>query len=160
MIRTYKNNGCVVSLDGQIVDFDQIIISTSTKEFDHRNNFIPDHIQRDFIKLTLRDGRTIYDNGTRVIAQFIIGDTSTREQKMREALESIAANTCCNSCQEAALVAQKALARPADVGLTDDEIIYAATQSDATSGCTCNGCVTNVARAVIAAHEAKKAGGV
>ena len=30
---------------------------------------------------------------------------------MLEALESIAANTCCNGCQEAALVARSALAK-------------------------------------------------
>jgi outer membrane murein-binding lipoprotein Lpp len=32
-----------------------------------------------------------------------------RVQKWREALESIAANTCCDRCQEAALVAKEAL---------------------------------------------------
>ena len=32
-----------------------------------------------------------------------------RAQKAEAALESIAANTCCDKCQEAALVARKAL---------------------------------------------------
>ena len=31
--------------------------------------------------------------------------------RLREALESIAANTCCDKCQEAALVARAALAK-------------------------------------------------
>ncbi len=34
---------------------------------------------------------------------------SSREKKLEEALESIAANTCCDKCQEAALVARAAL---------------------------------------------------
>lgn len=37
-----------------------------------------------------------------------------REQQYREALESIAANTCCDRCQEAALVARNALALHTD----------------------------------------------
>lgn len=37
------------------------------------------------------------------------------EQVMRQALESIAANTCCGTCQEAAIVAKKALLAVAPV---------------------------------------------
>ena len=36
--------------------------------------------------------------------------TYERYKQMREALESIAKNTCCETCQEAALVAKRALA--------------------------------------------------
>ena len=36
-------------------------------------------------------------------------ESNDTKSRMRTALESIAANTCCDSCREAALVAKKAL---------------------------------------------------
>ena len=39
----------------------------------------------------------------------IIEKLSHEEDRLREALASIASNTCCDKCQEAALVAQSAL---------------------------------------------------
>lgn len=39
-----------------------------------------------------------------------IAQLEAREKVLREALKSIAANTCCGPCQEAALVARAALA--------------------------------------------------
>lgn len=40
--------------------------------------------------------------------------SQARERELRDRLGSIARNTCCDRCQEAALVAREALARPAD----------------------------------------------
>jgi hypothetical protein len=36
-------------------------------------------------------------------------EETTRRRRLERALQSIAANTCCDKCQEAALVAKKAL---------------------------------------------------
>jgi hypothetical protein len=44
-------------------------------------------------------------------AQNAATDLAYRYQRLREALESIAANACCDRCQEAALVAKAALRR-------------------------------------------------
>ena len=60
----------------------------------------------------IEDGQELNDV---VCAAYKMGCEQTREvyqkriEKLEAALRSIAANACCNSCREAALVARKAL---------------------------------------------------
>ena len=51
-------------------------------------------------------------NGNYEIETFMEHEAAQRIKELTEALESIAANTCCDGCQEAALVARKALQEP------------------------------------------------
>lgn len=81
-------------------------------------------------------------------------------QKMREALtyiEGLATADDARDLPTIAATAQEALAQPADVGLTDEEIDLINESNWNRKGNTWDD--REFARAVIAAHEAKKNGG-
>ena len=55
-----------------------------------------------------RDGKW-YSDGQRDAWRMALKPAADRIEKLEAALRSIAANACCDSCREAALVARKAL---------------------------------------------------
>lgn len=61
-----------------------------------------------FHRWSIDSGKLLADHGCREGTEYVRADLLAEAVK---ALESIAANTCCDSCREAALVARAALAK-------------------------------------------------
>jgi hypothetical protein len=65
-----------------------------------------------------------------------LAEAQAEHNALRAALESIASNTCCDRCQEAALVARAAL------GLTDSAVAVRCGDCTTPNQCDRDGCAT------------------
>lgn len=89
--------------------------------------FNPEMMDHDKVRNLLMDCRDRIEHleAINLKAACIKSEDVARIEQLEAALQSIAANTCCDKCQEAALVARAALADTQNKSLqTDDDVQF------------------------------------